>query len=49
MTTFWKIRLSTLIWGFLVLYGFTRRLDLTSLVFLVQVAGNTVLMWWFTR
>jgi len=32
-----------------VLYAATGRLDMTSQVFLVQVAGNTVLMWWYGR
>jgi hypothetical protein len=49
MSTFWKLRLSTLAWGFLVLYAFTRRLDVTSQAFVVQAAGNSVLMWWYTR
>jgi len=49
MTTFWKLRLSTLAWGCLVIYGFTRQIDFTAKVFLVQVIGNTVILWWFTR
>jgi hypothetical protein len=49
LTQFWKLRLSTLAWGFVVLYAFTRRLDVTSQAFLVQVVGNTVIMRWFTR
>ena len=47
--TFWKLRLATLCWGLAVVYAFTRQLDLTSQVLLVQVLGNTVIMWWFTR
>jgi hypothetical protein len=46
---FWKVRLTTFIWGFLVVYAFTRRLDLTSLLFLTQVLGNTIIMWVFLK
>lgn len=49
MSQFWKLRLSTLTWGFVVLYGFTGRMDFTSQVFLVQVLGNTAILWFFTR
>lgn len=38
-----------MLWGFAVLYAFTGRIDLTSKVFLVQIGGNTAIMWWFTR
>ena len=44
MSTFWKVRISTLLWGFCVLYYFTGQIDLTGKIFLVQVIGNTVLM-----
>ena len=46
---FWRLRVATLIWGFIVVYAFTRRIDLTGKIFLVQVIGNTVIMWWLTR
>jgi hypothetical protein len=49
MTIFWKIRIATFAWGALVLYGFTQSVDFTSKVFLAQVLGNTLIMWWFTR
>jgi len=49
MTAFWKLRLATLAWGFAVLYLFTGEIGMTSKVFLVQVLGNSALMWWFTR
>jgi uncharacterized membrane protein len=49
MSTFWKLRLSMFAWGFFVVYAFTRQIDLSSKVFLVQAAGNTALIWWFTR
>jgi len=46
---FIKMRIATFLWGFLVVYFFTGRLDVTSLLFLTQVAGNTIIMWFFTR
>lgn len=35
----------TFIWGFVVIYLFTGRLDLTSKAFLIQAGGNTLIMW----
>ena len=39
------VRVLTFIWGFSVIYLFTGKLDFTSKVFLVQVIGNTIIMW----
>lgn len=49
MSKFWKVRIGTFIWGALVVYFFTRQLDLTSRIFLTQVIGNTVIMWYFLQ
>lgn len=49
MSQFWKIRIGTFVWGFSVIYWFTGQIDFTSKVFLVQVLGNSLIMWWFTR
>jgi hypothetical protein len=49
MNNFWKVRIATFIWGFIVLYYFTRKIDLTSKAFLIQVIGNSVIMWFFLR
>lgn len=49
MSTFWKMRIATFVWGFLCLYWFTGKLDFTSKVFLIQVAGNSLIMYLFTR
>lgn len=45
MSKFWKVRILTFIWGALVVYYFTRRIDLTSKLFLTQVVGNSIIMW----
>lgn len=47
MSKFWKTRIATFIWGAAVVYYYTRQLDLTSRLFLTQVAGNTLIMWFF--
>lgn len=47
MTTFWKVRIATLIWGFFVILYFTGNFDFTSKIFFVQVIGNTLLMKFF--
>lgn len=49
MSSFWKVRIGTFIWGFLVIYYFTGKLDFTSKVFLVQVIGNSFIMWFFIK
>lgn len=49
MTRFWKLRLSTLAWGFTVSLVFTGSLVTAVPMFVVIVAGNTVLMWAFSR
>ncbi len=49
MSKFAKVRILTFVWGFAVVYAFTGRLDLTSALFLTQVAGNTIIMWYFLR
>lgn len=49
MSRFWKVRLATLIWGFAVVYLYTGKLDMTSELLLMQVAGNTVIMLYFLK
>ena len=49
MSRFWKLRLSTLAWGFLVSLLFTGSLVQSAAMWAVVVAGNTVLMWRFAR
>lgn len=49
MSRFWRLRLSTLLWGFAVSLVFTGSLVTAVPMFAVIVAGNTVLMWWFSR
>ena len=44
---FWKVRMATFVWGFLVIYWFTGKLDLTSKAFLIQALGNTLIMYFF--
>lgn len=46
---FWKMRISTLLWGFGVSLVFTGSLIQSVAMWSVVVAGNTVLMWWWTR
>lgn len=45
MSKFAWVRALTFIWGFAVIYYFTGKLDFTSKVFLIQVMGNTIIMW----
>ena len=45
MSRFWKMRLSTLLWGFAVSYVFTGSLVTSVAMWSVVVAGNTLLMW----
>jgi len=49
LNQFVKVRIATFVWGFAVVYGFTRRIDLTSMLFLTQVIGNTIIMWYFLK
>jgi hypothetical protein len=49
LTPFWKVRIATFIWGFCCVLWFTGRIDLSSKLFLTQVAGNSLIMWWFLR
>lgn len=44
MSNFLKVRLLTLIWGLLVVWGITKDFNLTSSIFLLQVIGNTIIM-----
>jgi len=44
MSSFLKVRIATFVWGFAITYLFTRRLDLTSAMFLTMVIGNTIIM-----
>ena len=49
LSRFWKLRLSTLAWGFLVSLIFTGSLVTAVPMFAVIVTGNSVLMWYFSR
>lgn len=49
MTRFWKLRLSTLAWGFAVSLVFTGSLVTSIGMWTVVVLGNSVLMWKFGR
>ncbi len=49
MNAFWKARLATFLWGFLVSYGFTGKLVVALPMFLVMAIGNTILMWILIR
>ena len=44
MSTFWKVRIATLVWGFSVSYVFTGSLGFASAMFGVMVLGNTIIM-----
>jgi len=44
MSTFWKVRLATMIWGFAISWLFTGQIGLASSMFLVMIIGNTVIM-----
>lgn len=44
MSTFWKVRVATLLWGFSVSYVFTEDLGFASAMFAVMVIGNTIIM-----
>lgn len=45
MSNFLKVRLATLIWGFMISYLFTGKLITAGLMFAVMAAGNTIIMW----
>jgi uncharacterized membrane protein len=45
MSKFWQVRISTFIWGLLVVYFFTRKIDVATKLFLTQVIGNTIIMY----
>lgn len=49
MSRFWKLRLSTLAWGFAVSLLFTGSLITSIGMWAVVVAGNSILMWRFAR
>ena len=49
MSRFWKLRLSTLTWGFLVSLAFTGQLITSIAMWSVVVVGNSVLMWRYGR
>lgn len=49
VSRFWRLRLSTLAWGFGVSYLFTGSLVTSVAMWAVVVAGNTFLMWRFAR
>lgn len=49
MSRFLKLRLTTLVWGFLVSLWFTGSLVTSVAMWAVVVAGNTVLMWRYAR
>jgi hypothetical protein len=49
VSRFLKLRLTTLVWGFLVSLIFTGSLITSAAMWTVVVAGNTVLMWRYGR
>ena len=49
MSRFWKLRLSTLTWGFLVSLAFTGQLVTSVAMWTVVVLGNTLLMWRYAK
>jgi len=49
VSKFWKLRLSTLTWGFLVSLVFTGELVTSVAMWTVVVSGNTILMWKWGR
>lgn len=49
MSSFWKMRISTVVWGFLVSLVFTGELITSLAMWSVVVIGNTILMWIFTK
>jgi hypothetical protein len=49
VSRFWKLRLTTLAWGFLVSLAFTGQLVTSIAMWSVVVAGNTALMWRYGR
>lgn len=49
MSQFWKLRLTTLAWGFCVSLIFTGHLVTSIAMWSVVVAGNTALMWRYGR
>ena len=49
MSRFWKLRVSTLLWGFTVSLVFTGSLVTAVPMFAVIVLGNSVLMYVFSR
>ncbi|PIR98245.1 MAG: hypothetical protein COT89_00870 [Candidatus Colwellbacteria bacterium CG10_big_fil_rev_8_21_14_0_10_42_22] len=44
MSSFWKTRIATLVWGFIVSIIFTGKLIVAVPMFTVMVIGNTILM-----
>lgn len=49
MSTFWRVRLATLAWGFAVTFIFTGSLVTSVALFGVMAAGNTIIMWALVR
>jgi hypothetical protein len=49
VSRFLKMRLSTLVWGFAVSFLFTGSLVTSAAMWTVVVAGNTFLMWHYSR
>ena len=49
VSKFWRLRLSTLAWGFAVSLVFTGSLVTAVPMFTVIVLGNTALMWLWSR
>lgn len=49
MTPFARVRIATLLWGFIVSLVFTGKLGLASAMFLTMAAGNTIIMWVILR
>lgn len=49
MSTFWRVRLTSLAWGFIVSYVFTGSLVTSVVMFSVMAGGNTLWMWLLMR
>lgn len=49
MTTFWKVRIATALYGFAVTYAFTGRLWGSVTMMIVLILGNTILMKWLIK
>lgn len=49
MSRFWRLRLSTLAWGFAMSVLFTGSIVQSVAMWTAVVAGNTFLMYWYAK